>query len=148
MNVLGYQLAKGIFLFLFSYVLLVDLPDPNFLANLGNTLLAICSVDGQNINFLCGTFLCSLVMVSVFGISYIIRNKEPEDSASKSITDPLPPVGFDDLIGKTGKVKSINSDRFISIDGKLYKYLTENGEERALGRSYVVWKIKGDKLII
>lgn len=52
------------------------------------------------------------------------------------------------LIGKRGRIKSIDGNRFISVDKSLYKYKTVFKKDDALGGYYIIQDVMSDNLLI
>ena len=52
------------------------------------------------------------------------------------------------LVGKYGTIKSIDGKRYISIDHKLYKYLSPDNQDVELGDKFQVKLVKDDFVII
>lgn len=52
------------------------------------------------------------------------------------------------LIEKKGMIKSIDGNRYISVDKNLYKYKSGTNKEILLGEYYVIKGVKSDYLLI
>ena len=148
MNTIEFQLAERFLLFFLSHERLVDLPGMHFLTKTGNILLTGCSTDAGSLSFSCGFLLVSIVTTSLFGVTFFIRNRVVEKKINQLISCTKSGKKKLNLIGKAGKIKSIDGERFISIDGKLYSYLTTDKEERTLGSSYTVIDECEDTIVI
>lgn len=64
------------------------------------------------------------------------------------IASPLQLNSVNGLVGKKGKIKSIDGDRFISIDQKLYSFTSSDNKKIMLGQSYEVKEVHNDIVVI
>lgn len=145
MNVLGLQFIKGAALLLLSYVLLAA-PDLNqVLSFFDNILLATIQYFDLKIENLSERYEIPITTIGMFGLAMVAKM-----SKYRSITghSNLVHDNYKNLIGNPGIIKSIDGIRYVSIGHHLYQYVSADGNERKLGKQYLVLGVEGDALVL
>jgi len=142
------QLVKVFLLFTCSYLLLVDFPDGELINNFVHSLRSFDLPGIQYSRVLYENLILTLSTVSTYGILFFIRNQARINESDIKMPGSNQKPKSKDAVGKTGKIKSIDGDRFISVSGQLYKYESKEDSEIILGNVYTIKNADGEILII
>ncbi len=148
MEQLGMFFTLNLITEFFSHLNVLPMPNLIFLVDLNNFLLIICSIGEHNFHFSCQEILFVITSSIAFGISLFIGDHLFKITKDERVGDSKTKDKTKSLVGKSGKIKSIDGASFISIEKKLYEYESADAGRKILGKTYVILNVKEDKVII